>query len=84
MDVLQAPENLAPKTLLLSRQIEYKKLPMLPVNVDKFKIAPTAVQWYSCGHENLRICSCDIKFPNGKSYSVDLSQQTLFNSLINI
>ena len=40
-----APENLAPKTLLLSRKIEYTNLPVLPVNFDKFQIALTAVQW---------------------------------------
>ena len=45
MDVLKTPEFLVPKTLLLSRKIEYKDLPVLPVNVDKFQIAPTAVQW---------------------------------------
>ena len=37
--------NLAPKTLLLSRKIDYKNLPVLPVNFDKFQIAPAAVQW---------------------------------------
>ena len=45
VDVLKALENLAPKTLLLSRKSEYKNLLVLPVNVDKFQIAPTAVQW---------------------------------------
>ena len=45
MDVLKTPEILAPKTLLLSRKIEHKDLPVLPVNFDKFQIAPTAVQW---------------------------------------
>ena len=45
MDVLKTLESLAPKTLLLSRKIEYKDLPVLPVNFDKFQIAPTAVQW---------------------------------------
>ena len=44
MDVLNALKNLAPKTLLLSRKIEYKHLPVLPVNFDEFQIAPTAVQ----------------------------------------
>ena len=41
---IKNPEMLAPKTLLLSRKIEYKDLPVLPVNFDKFRIAPTAVQ----------------------------------------
>ena len=45
VDVLKALEILAPKTLLLSRKIEYKDLPVLPVNFDKFQIAPTAVRW---------------------------------------
>ena len=40
MDVILALEKLAPKTLLLSRKIEYKNLPVLPVNLDKFQIAP--------------------------------------------
>ena len=44
MDVLKVLENLAPKTLLLSRKIEYKNLPVLPVNSDKFQIATTAVE----------------------------------------
>ena len=43
VDVLKTQEILAPKTLLLSRKIEYKDLPVLPVNFDKFQIAPTAV-----------------------------------------
>ena len=38
-------KNVAPKTLLLSRKGEYKNLLVLPVNFDKFQIAPTAVQW---------------------------------------
>ena len=37
MDVLKALENLAPKTLLLLRKIEYSDLPVLPVNFDKFQ-----------------------------------------------
>ena len=45
MDVLKTPEILAPKILLLSRKFEHKDLPVLPVNFDKFQIAPTAVQW---------------------------------------
>ena len=45
MDVLKAQEKLAPKTLLLLRKIEYKNLPVLPVNFDKFQVAPTAVHW---------------------------------------
>ena len=45
MDVLKALKFLAPETLLLSRNIEYKDLPVLPVNVDRFQKAPTAVQW---------------------------------------
>ena len=44
VDVLKTPEILAPKTFLLSRKIEYKDLPVLPVNFDNFQIAPTAVQ----------------------------------------
>ena len=59
VDVLKALENLAPKTLLLSRKIEYKNLPVLPVNFDKFQIAPT-IYYGRCDHENLRICSFDI------------------------
>ena len=45
VDVLKTPEILGPKTLLLSRKIEYKDLPVLQVNFDKFQIAPTAVKW---------------------------------------
>ena len=44
VDVLKALENLAPKTLF-SRIIEYKYLPVLPVNFYKFQIAPSAVEW---------------------------------------
>ena len=45
MDVLKTLESLAHKTLLLSRKIVNKDLSVLPVNFDKFQIAPTAVQW---------------------------------------
>ena len=45
VDVLKALEILAPKTLLLSRKIDNKDLPVLPVNFIKFQIAPTAIQW---------------------------------------
>ena len=45
VDVLLSIENLAPKTLLFSRKIEYKNLPVLPVNFDEFQIAPTVFQW---------------------------------------
>ena len=38
MDVFKALKTLAPKTLLFSRKIEYKNLPVLPVNFDKFQI----------------------------------------------
>ena len=44
-DVLYALQNVTPKTLLLSRKMEYKTLPVLPVNVDKFQIAPMVVLW---------------------------------------
>ena len=40
----KAQQFLAPKTLLLSRKMEYKNLPVLPVNFNKFQIAPSAVQ----------------------------------------
>ena len=44
MDILKALENVGPKILLLSRKFEYNNLPVLPVNFDKFQIAPTPVQ----------------------------------------
>ena len=46
MDALEALENLASKTLLLSRRIQYKHLPVLQVNFDEFQITPTTVLWY--------------------------------------
>ena len=60
MNVLKTPEILAPKTLLLSRKIEYKNLPVLLVNFDKFQIALIRPYNGSCDHENLRVCSCGI------------------------
>ena len=45
VDVLKTPEILAPKNTSVSSKIEYKDLPVLPVNFDKFQIAPTAAQW---------------------------------------
>ena len=37
MDLLQSLENLAPKNTSALRKIEYKNLPLLPVNFDKFQ-----------------------------------------------
>ena len=42
---IKCTKKFSPKTLLLSRKIEYIHLPVLPVNFDEFQIAPTAVQW---------------------------------------